>query len=163
MRQIHFYLSSIFIALYLFAAWAAAKGPAYTDPQKTDDDFAIQGEYLGQIRDGQTRLGVQVIALGEGKFRAVPFVGGLPGDGWNGERREGFEATKDDSGQLTFVGDQATATYRDGELVIKSQGDESTRVLKKIHRKSPTLARSHPRGRSPCSTVRPWTTGLVAK
>ncbi len=146
MRQIHFYLSSIFIALYLFAAGAAAKGPAYTDPQKTDDDFAIQGEYLGQIRDGQTRLGVQVIALGEGKFRAVPFVGGLPGDGWNGERREGFEATKDDSGQLTFVGDQATATYRDGELVIKSQGDESTRVLKKIHRKSPTLGAKPPEG-----------------
>jgi hypothetical protein len=41
-----------------------AKGPAYTDPNKTDADFAFQGEYVGSIKTGDgSAISMQVIAL----------------------------------------------------------------------------------------------------
>lgn len=68
-------------------ACAAGHGPAYATPEEAsaDPDFAVQGEYVG---DG---VGVQVIALGKGQFRAVTYPGGLPGAGWEGPEKESQE------------------------------------------------------------------------
>ena len=62
--------------------------PTYTDPNNVDDDFAIQGEYSGEIPTeiGPEMWGIQVVALGKGKFMATGYRGGLPGDG--GAKRE---------------------------------------------------------------------------
>ncbi|MCH8189307.1 MAG: hypothetical protein IIB66_11555, partial [Proteobacteria bacterium] len=48
------------------------KQPAITVAE-ADADFSLQGEYSGEIEDDgeKVKLGVQVIALGGGKFRAV--------------------------------------------------------------------------------------------
>jgi hypothetical protein len=66
------------------AAAAPTGNPAFTDPAATDDDFPFQGEYAGLVRHeaGETKFGVQVVALGAGKFAAVAYPGGLPGEGW---------------------------------------------------------------------------------
>ncbi|MBT7254044.1 MAG: DUF1080 domain-containing protein, partial [Planctomycetaceae bacterium] len=48
-------------------------------------DFQLQGEYLGKKDDDsgtEQTVGLQLIALGGGKFRGVAYVGGLPGAGW---------------------------------------------------------------------------------
>ena len=41
-------------------------------------DFTLQGEYLAK----DAKMGLHLIADGGGKFRAVNYPGGLPGDGW---------------------------------------------------------------------------------
>ena len=59
----------------------------------------VQGEYVGEVitQRAMPPIGVQVVALGKGKFKAVGYPGGLPGDGWdrsprrssNGELKDG--------------------------------------------------------------------------
>ena len=58
------------------------KTTAFTDPTKAGKDFEVQGEYLGNGPD-DAKIGVQIIALGGGKFDLVAYPGGLPGDGWS--------------------------------------------------------------------------------
>lgn len=64
--------------------WAADGFQAFTDPAKAGPDFQTQGEYKGALKvdDQEIPLGAQIIALGDGKFRGMFFIGGLPGDGW---------------------------------------------------------------------------------
>src|SRR4051812_36991543 len=72
-------------------AGAAEPKVVITDPAKADADFKIQGEYAGEIpsQDGPHKVGVQVVALGDGKFHAVGYAGGLPGEGWvKGDKHE---------------------------------------------------------------------------
>ena len=73
----------VFPALTLVAADDAN---TFLDPVQAGLDYAVQGEYLGDIPSdqGPQKLGVQIVALGEGRFHAVAFEGGLPGDGYLG-------------------------------------------------------------------------------
>ena len=59
---------------------AADTNPAFTNPAEAGPDFIFQGEYLGET--GQSKWGVQVVALGDGKFDVAGYRGGLPGAGW---------------------------------------------------------------------------------
>ena len=138
----------------LIASNLAAQG-TYTDPKNTDSDFSLQGEYAGEItvKDNTVKLGVQVIALGKGKFEAVAYVGGLPGAGWDPAKPAvRTTAMKDEQGEVTFVhkgeGDQAgkggKGVLKDGKLVLHVGSREI--ALLKVHRKSPTLGQKPPQG-----------------
>ena len=67
----------ILFAFTLAALPALAAPGGILDPKEGGHDFKVQGEYAGD------RAGVQVIALGDGNFRAVIHKGGLPGAGWD--------------------------------------------------------------------------------
>jgi len=131
----------------LFASTVQAKGPTYTDPAKTDADFVFQGEYSGEIVDdgNKLKLGVQVIALGEGKFRSVSYIGGLPGDGWDGEEKRSVPGELKD-GVVVFSDDRAHGEIKGGKLHVNAKEANATSTLEKIARKSPTLGKKAPAG-----------------
>ncbi len=118
-----------------------AKPAAYTSAEEAGLDYQLQGEYSGLIAGGfrQKRMGVQVVALGDGKFRVVELAGGLPGDGWNGLDRQEFD------GQLTgalatYSGPKHYGRILPGMIVLREHGSNTLiGTLTKAARRSSTL------------------------
>lgn len=112
-----FFVGMLLLPLGNMVNAAESHGTTYATPEEAmaDPDFAIQGEYAGEKR------GVQVIALGDHRFRAVAFAGGLPGAGWDGSEKKSEEGTWDE---------------------LKKTVDG----LAKTERKSPTLGEKAPEG-----------------
>ncbi len=126
-----------------FALTACAADPAkktYDDPAHVDNDYAYQGEYLGEFegQNGKNKLGIQVVAQGNGKFYAIGYDGGLPGD-WKrgGTSHTGKGELKD--GVLRIGGDAYTAVITPAEITIENSEGKKLGTLKKVHRESPTL------------------------
>ncbi len=117
---------------------------AVLDPNKADADFAVQGEYVGEITlDGiKTKLGIQVVAKGEGKIVGIAYMGGLPGDGWDGKAPHRGEGDVKD-GLLDFTED-AEVKAKDGVITIHENGGSLIGECKKLTRNSPTLGEKPP-------------------
>lgn len=114
------------------------KSSSWTDPAKAaveDKDFTIQGEYSGEI--SKARVGIHLIAEGGGKFAAVYYPGGLPGDGFSGDKSKRIKgsATADEVTFPTLKG-----TLKDGKISFEGG------TLAKVERKSPTLGAAAPAG-----------------
>jgi hypothetical protein len=138
-------LSALLILAVLPAA-AANKNKAWTDTAtalKDDPDFSIQGEY-GSTKGGAT-VGVQVVALGDGKFEAYVLQGGLPGQGWTREKTRTALKGSRDGKKITFSspGKQISATISDGKLLLTGVGEKEL-TLPRIERSSPTLGAKAP-------------------
>ncbi len=117
---------------------------AYDDPAKVDEDYAFQGEYQGVL--GEEKVGIQIIALGAGTFRAVGCPGGLPGDGWDGEKpRSTYEGTREGDA-LTFSYEPWTGVVAGGKLTVTNPEGEVVGTLERVVRKSPTLGANAPEG-----------------
>ncbi|MBL8892443.1 MAG: DUF1080 domain-containing protein [Planctomycetaceae bacterium] len=118
---------------------------AYLDAADAGAEFAVQGEYSGEVEAGgvKIKLGVQVIAEGNGKLAWVAYTGGLPGDGWDGM------APKRGSGEMqgaigVLQGENGTAEIRDGRLAIITSENVRFGELARTTRVSPTLGSRAP-------------------
>lgn len=114
------------------------KESVWTDPAKAaveSPDFLIQGEYTGKL--GDSKVGVQLIAEGLGKFAVVYYPGGLPGDGFSGDKVTRIKGTAD-AEKVTLP--EMSATLKDGKMAFKNG------TLSKVERKSLTLGAAAPKG-----------------
>jgi len=150
MRKVSLPLALTLILVPVLCASAAEKPrEVFTDPKEAGPDFALQGEYLGQVKtdEGETTEGVQVIALGDGKFRAVAYHGGLPGTGW--DKSETIQVDgKSADGTATFAVEDAgvSGILKDGVIIVRGADGQTIGKLKKALRKSPTLGAKPPAG-----------------
>lgn len=124
------------------AAHAKKQVKTWTDPelaQKEDPDFLVQGEYGSA--DESAGYGVQVVALGGGKFDGYLLEGGLPGAGWErGKWRIVLKGqTKDGKVEFSDEGGKITGVIEDGKMVVNPSPGGDKVTLPRIERKSPTL------------------------
>ncbi len=112
---------------------------AFTEADSAGIDYALQGEYSGE---GQP-YAAQVIALGDGAFRAVFLRGGLPGDGWDGETRVISDAFREGE-RVVFDGDWK-ATLEKGGIAGTTRTGEAFH-LSRVQRSSPTEGLEPPAG-----------------
>jgi hypothetical protein len=141
----------------------------FTDPNDSSlpIDFKFQGEYAGD------KVGVQVIALGEGQFQAVLCNGGLPGAGWDGKSKSLMHGKLDGSKVvLTAIDPKEKRNYLAGPaekfsatskfpppghtayngsiesetMTLTSGDDAKPMVLKRVVRISPTMGAKPPEG-----------------
>lgn len=132
-----------------------------------DPDFAVQGEYEGDTGGGG-KVGVQVVAKGEGKFAVKAIKGGLPGNGGNlKDVMTGTAETVDGkvTATLKLGSETNTATIGGGKFVV-TVGDR-TITLTKVERKSKTLGEKPPEGAvvlyGDADDVKKWDGGKVVE
>ncbi len=126
-----------------FAAQTAAAQPR-PGSQAPDADFPYQGEYAGLVDSpygGSDVIGLQVVALGGGKFDAVAYRGGLPGAGWNRRTKTKLSGQLV-SGSLILLGRDCNYLVAGGVATSL----DSTGRLTKVERVSPTMGLDPPAG-----------------
>lgn len=127
----------------------APAGVNATDLSMVDADFAFQGEYAGGVKTpgGQEmRLGAQVIALGAGKFNAVIYAGGLPGDGWTRNDKSAALEGEKHGEAVVLKGDGVSGEIHAEKLTLQHADHPGRAVLETVQRKSPTLGAKPPEG-----------------
>jgi hypothetical protein len=142
-----------------FVCTACARNREINDPAEAakDPDSKVQGEYVGEgtwDADGKVKVGAQVIALGDGKFKVVVSKGGLPGDGWQrGEPRlfaSGMrlgDTVRIDNCEPVEVPSEVISGKIVGETMTISKGHDKTNLqLKRTVRHSSTEGAKPPKG-----------------
>lgn len=125
------------------AAEAAAKNLFH--PDLIGVELKMQGEYVG--KDGEKRLGAQVVARGNKSFHALVLEGGLPGDGWDGGKYGLLESGPMSAGRVEFISpsEEGTSAVLDDNGLSLNRGGKKI-ILKRIERKSETLGQQPPAG-----------------
>jgi hypothetical protein len=140
----------VVIASAALAVFSASRKSAktWTDPEKAvaeDKDFTLQGEYAGEV--SKKKAGVQLVALGEGKFAFVLLQGGLPGEGWDAKTRTVSLGETADHKTVALKGKDVTKAVIDGGVMkLFCAAGEVIGELKKVARKSPTDGARPPEG-----------------
>lgn len=126
-------------------------GTAITELSEVDEDFAFQGEYAGQILINhghyysREQIGLQVVALGDGKFAAVQYAGGLPGAGWHGGEKIKLHGERKDA-VLQLEGGPLPVSVSQGYAVFGNPRTATGGELRKVHRVSSTMGAQAPWG-----------------
>lgn len=119
------------------------KGDVFVDPALAGAEFKLQGEYEGEMGD-RGKFGVQVVALGDGKFDLYFLQGGLPGAGWDAKTRLRVAGTLDGA-KAKFADKGYRGDIIDGQIKGSNEAGEKY-TFKQVVRKSPTLGAKPPQG-----------------
>jgi hypothetical protein len=132
--------------LVSFAAPVWAQKPpapkAVTSIAEADADYAVQGEYVGALSTDPA-VGLQVIAMGDGKFDAVLYCGGLPGAGWDKQHKVKFSGQRDQNA-VVLKSDKHTITLQNGYAALSMASGLAMGNLRKTQRVSPTMGLAAP-------------------
>ena len=136
-------LSAAALVSLSLAAGAIQAQPksAVTDPAQADADFQAQGEYAGWIYvpgRGNEAAGLQIVALGDGKFEAVSYRGGLPGAGWDRAGKTKLTSQLEGTSLQLTSPDGRFVLTAGAAIAVDAAGRELGR-LNKVLRSSPTL------------------------
>jgi hypothetical protein len=141
---------AVLVPITAFAQDAAeekAEPEAFLIPRLAPVDFGIQGDYVGPLFVGadQKKHGVQIVAVGDGKFKAKLYVGGLPNEGWDGKKPEEFDGVLDgDFG--TFKFSMGTGTVKNAAMTVENADVVILGTLVREERKSRTEGMKRPKG-----------------
>lgn len=120
---------------------------AFLIPRLAGVDYVLQGDYVGDIFVGPDpkKHAVQVIALGDGKFHAKLYVGGLPGDGWDGNKPEEFDGEADGEFGM-FKCSLGTCTIKNAAMTVENAAVVIIGTLVREERTSRTDGMKPPKG-----------------
>ena len=148
MRFAVVHLAVVFsVVLSISNSFAQDLKKGVTDRAHVDADFHIQGEYSGNVThaDGWCRaVGLQVVALGEGKFDALWYPGGLPGNGYDGSTRLKLNGQRAGD-KVVLVSDGQTIELQPGYAAsVKNSTGFIVGNLSPMHRYSLTAGAAPP-------------------
>jgi hypothetical protein len=111
-----------------------------------DEDFAWQGEFVGWSSGvyGGTCWGLQVVALGDGRFSASLYPGGLPGQGARAEARRELTGVREGN-RLVLVDQGRRFEVAPAEVRVFHQNGRYLGRLERVARTSPTMGARPPR------------------
>lgn len=120
---------------------------AFLIPRQAGIDHVIQGDYVGEVFLGPdpTKHAVQIVALGGGKFSAKLYVGGLPGEGWDGKKPEEFEGAVDGDFGI-FKCSLGNLTVKNAGIAVENANAAVIGELVREIRKSKTEGMKAPKG-----------------
>lgn len=144
-------LLTVALILATTNAFAADAPSPATDPSQADPDFRFVGEYVGTVTvlEGNVwrtvPIGLQVVALGDGRFAATEYLNGLPGAGWN--RRDRAVLPGHREGDVVRIDAVPADIVLDGVVgLVGTPGvTPAVGIVRRINRASPTLGMRPPR------------------
>lgn len=121
----------------------------FVDAKSAGVDFQLQGEYVGWVLTGSQDfrpIGLQVISLGDGKFEAVEYQGGLPGAGATGKARLRIPGQRRGNSARFIRGPLQIDVANDHAVFFLKSFDGVIAKLNRVHRVSPTMDAKPPAG-----------------
>ena len=97
---------------------------------------SIEGDYEGTYGPDKAKGGAKVTVLGDGRFRAVLYSGGLPGRGWDGKNKIDLGSAAAQSDLVVFTAEGIVCGVSRGKVTLRT--GEWTAVFDRVQSEEPS-------------------------
>jgi hypothetical protein len=146
-RWLAFGLTLVLMLSGIASAQQAKNKTTHLNPADAGIDYALQGELAGYVRTpawGLVNCGLQVVALGDGKFDAVLYRGGLPGAGWDLKHKQKLSGKNNEHNILWLEPEGFKLAVTTGTVQAFDRFGASAGTMRKVNRTSPTMGAPPP-------------------